>query len=557
MNSDYEFALQTVNILGASTRGNGNLVRDSHRPHCAAVSDFGLLASGFHISKGYQGRSPWLVRCLSLVALTLYALAGAEAPPKVWDDRDIAGFRLPLAGLGAPPKLISEREYYALPEINLKTYPVYTPDKEPKGYLEWLQQQEPKPLVDVSKLKTEADWTAAGREVFYGRELPRFTGSEDNLQLIRDPKVIAAYGLQITRDGVLLGLRYVVRAKGKVELGTDTCAMCHVRVLPDGKLIEGPANTHTPFGPLMGDLTRRYAAIGPDLLENRRRKHMREDYRVPFLKDDPNLAVADLPAEEIARLYEQNPLGVHARTNTSLLYPVKIANLIGIRDLRYFDRTGTSRHRNIQDLMRYSEMIADVSDALTHFGDGPDATLKLENMGLAGGIKRTPDALLYALAKFLYLLRPPPNPNPQDARARSGAKVFQASGCPQCHVPPLYTNNRLTLAAGFEAPASLLKSADILSLSVGTDPNLALKTRKGTGLYRVPSLRMLWLEACFLHDGSIGTLEELFNPDRLKPDFRGSNWSSRTSSHAVNGHPFGLALSPEDRSALVAFLRTL
>jgi len=339
------------------------------------------------------------LRGAALLAFTLLCQAQSSTVPKVWDDRDVASFRLPLAGLGAPPKLISEREYYALPEVNLKTYPVYTPDKEPAGYIEWLQQRDPEPLVDVSKLKTDADWIAAGREVFYGRELPRFTGSEDNLKLIRDPQVIAAYGLQKTPEGVLLGLRYVVRAKGKVELGTDTCAMCHVRVQPDGKVIEGPANVHTPFGPLMGDLTRRYAAISPQFLEDRRRKQMREDYRVPFLKDDPNLPVADLPAEEIARLYDSNPLGVHARTNTSLIYPVKIANLIGLGDMKYFDRTGTARQRDIRDLMRYSEMIADVSDALTHFGSGPDATLKLANMGLDGGVKRTPDPLLYALAR--------------------------------------------------------------------------------------------------------------------------------------------------------------
>ena len=494
-------------------------------------------------------------RYVLLSAVTCLCLAETTIP-KVWDDRDIAGFRLPLAGLGKSPQLISEREYYALPEVNLKTYPVYRPDKEPPGYIEWLKRQEPQPLVDTSKLKTDADWIAAGREVFYGRELPRFTGSEDNLQLIRDPKVIAAYGLQTTPDGVLLGLRFVVRAKGKVELGTDTCAMCHVQVR-DGKVIEGPPNVHTPFGPLMADLTRRYASISAQLLEDRRRKHMREDYRVPFLADDPNLAVADLPAEDIARLYQQNPLGVHARTNTSLLYPVKIANLIGIRDIRYFDRTGTSRHGNIQDLMRYSEMIADVSDALTHYGDGPNATLKLENMGLAEGIRRTPDALLYALAKYLYSLKPPENPNPVDGHSRRGSQIFQSSGCSRCHRPPLYTNNRLTLAKGFQPPPSLLKQADIDAVSVGTDPNLALKTRKGTGLYRVPSLRMVWLEAAFLHDGSIGSLEEQFDPARLRPDFRSSNWNPATPAHAVTGHPFGLTLNANDRADLIAFLRTL
>jgi hypothetical protein len=498
-----------------------------------------------------------MLRAALPAALGALCLAQTNPIPKVWNDRDIAGFRLPLAALGKAPKLISEQEYYSLPEINLKTYPVYAPGKEPSGYIDWLKQQEPQPLVDISRLKTEADWIAAGKEVFYGRELPRFTGSADNLQLIRDPRVIAAYGLQITPGGVLVGLRYVVRSKGKVELGTDTCAMCHVRVLPGGQVVEGPANVHTPFGPLMGDLTRRYAAISPQFLEDRRRKHMREDYRVPFLEDDPNLHSADLPAEDIARLYEAEPLGVHPRTNTSLLYPVKIANLIGLRDMHYFDRTGTSRNRSIADLMRYSGMIADVSDALTRYGDGPHASMDLENMGLGGGIRRTPDALLYALAKYLYSLKPPENPNPVDEHARKGSRVFESAGCIRCHTPPLYTNNKLTLAQGFQPPASLVKEADIDPVTVGTDPNLALKTRKGTGLYRVPSLRMIWLEAALLHDGSIGTLEELFDPGRLKPGFRSSNWRSATAAHAVPGHPFGLALNAADRSDLVAFLRTL
>jgi cytochrome c peroxidase len=202
-------------------------------------------------------------------------------------------------------------------------------------------------------------------------------------------------------------------------------------------------------------------------------------------------------------------------------------------------------------------MIADVSDALTHYGDGPYATLKLENMGLGAGVKRTPDAVVYALARFLYSLQPPANPNPKNELSLRGSAVFESAGCAGCHTAPLYTNNRLTLAKGFTAPPALLKEADIMPLSVETDPNLALKTRKGTGLYRVPSLRMVWLEACLLHDGSIGTLEEMFNPARLKEDFRSSNWNPVTPPHAVTGHQFGLTLNAGDRAALVAFLKTL
>jgi hypothetical protein len=500
-------------------------------------------------------RSPYVLLAAVAVALSL----SAEEIPSPWSDASIAGYRLPLAGLGHAPKMVSGATYYALPEVNLKTYPVYTPDKEPQGYLEWLRSKDPEPMVDVSKLHSREDWIAAGREVFYGRELPRFSGSEDNLKLIRDPRVLEAYKLQTTKDGVLLGLRYLVREKGKVELGTDTCAMCHVRVQPDGSVIEGPANVHTPFGPLMGDLTRRYAGFGEQYLEERRRRQMREDYRVPFLHPDPNLASADLPAEEIARLYDENPLGVHPRTNTSLLYPVKIANLIDVQDMKFFDRTGTGRNRSIADLMRYVGSIADVSDALTAYGDGggPETKVNLENMGLKNGVKRTPDALLYALALFIESLRPPPNPNHPSAASERGQAVFQQQGCGNCHTAPLYTNNRLTLASGYHPPESIMTLTGAMNISVGTDPNLALKTRKGTGFYRVPSLRMVWMEACLLHDGSIGSLEEMFDAARLKPDFRSSNWAPITKPHAVDGHPFGLKLAPSDRADLIAFLRTL
>jgi hypothetical protein len=102
-----------------------------------------------------------------------------------------------------------------------------------------------------------------------------------------------------------------------------------------------------------------------------------------------------------------------------------------------------------------------------------------------------------------------------------------------------------------------MRETGAMDVSVGTDPTLALKTRKGTGFYRVPSLRMIWMDVAFLHDGSIGTLEEFFDKGRLDPGFHGSNWSPLTKPHAVAGHPFGLDLTSPDRTALIAFLKTL
>jgi len=67
--------------------------------------------------------------------------------------------------------------------------------------------------------------------------------------------------------------------------------------------------------------------------------------------------------------------------------------------------------------------------------------------------------------------------------ARAGQKIFVREGCPACHAPPLYTNNKLTLAKGFTPPPDKPTSLDVLPLSVGPDPGLALATRKGTGYY--------------------------------------------------------------------------
>ena len=128
------------------------------------------------------------------------------------------------------------------------------------------------------------------------------------------------------------------------------------------------------------------------------------------------------------------------------------------------------------------------------------------------------------------------------------------------HLPhsPLFTNNKLLPAPGFHVPEDHLKKYDIMSVSIGTDPNLTMNTRRGTGYYKVPSIRGVWYRNMFEHSGSVATLEDWFDPKRLREDyvptgFRGYNVKTR----AVPGHEFGLKLSIEDKSALIAYLKTL
>ena len=127
-----------------------------------------------------------------------------------------------------------------------------------------------------------------------------------------------------------------------------------------------------------------------------------------------------------------------------------------------------------------------------------------------------------------------------------------------CHTPPLYTNNKLTLAEGFTPPPGDTEKYDILAISVGTDPNLALKTRRGTGYYKVPSLKGVWYRGMFGHSGWCATLEDWFDPRRVRDDYVPTGFKPYgAKTYAVKGHPFGLDLSSEDKKALIAFLKTL
>jgi hypothetical protein len=121
--------------------------------------------------------------------------------------------------------------------------------------------------------------------------------------------------------------------------------------------------------------------------------------------------------------------------------------------------------------------------------------------------------------------------------------------------PPLYTSNKLTPALGFKIPEDLLQSEEILNFSLGTDPTLAMATRRGTGFYKVPSLRGVWYRNAFGHAGQAETLEEWLDPARLKDDYAPNGF--HLGPGPIKGHEFGLKLAPDDRQALIAFLKTL
>src|SRR5690242_3700484 len=107
-----------------------------------------------------------ILALLAATALSSTAFAQPRPIPNTWDDRALSDWATPVTVLNLPPGHLSEKEYYAAPVDNLRSYPVYYPGREPAGYWEKLQKIGPQPLIEPEKLKSEADWIAAGRKVF-------------------------------------------------------------------------------------------------------------------------------------------------------------------------------------------------------------------------------------------------------------------------------------------------------------------------------------------------------------------------------------------------------
>jgi hypothetical protein len=272
---------------------------------------------------------------------------------------------------------------------------------------------------------------------------------------------------------------------------------------------------------------------------------------VPWIRNDIHDSMKSMTEAEAGALFGSIPTGAFARFNGSPYYVTKVPDLIVLKDHKYIDHTGTHRLRGPTDVMRYAALVSCCDRA----DFGPHRIL---TDGQRRIFYRMPDELLSALAEYLFSLEPPSNPNAGDPRAAAGREIFRREGCGSCHAPPLYTNNKLTLAQGYELPPDHPNRADVMPLSVGTDPNLALKTRKGTGFYKVPSLKGVWYRGMFNHDGSVTTLEEWFDPARLRHDFVPSGFVGYgVTRRAVPGHEFGLRLTAEDKTALIAFLKTL
>lgn len=141
----------------------------------------------------------------------------------------------------------------------------------------------------------------------------------------------------------------------------------------------------------------------------------------------------------------------------------------------------------------------------------------------AGTTRRPPREVAFAIAYYLWSLGEPAEPGELSAAEARGRDYF-ALTCARCH------------------HADGTSAAPVELAEVGTDPATGLSPFRGTGYYRIPSLYKVADRQRLLHRSFLGSLEEMFDPDR---------------QDAVPGHPFGLDLTDAERADLLAFVRTI
>ncbi|GJM29978.1 MAG: hypothetical protein DHS20C17_26130 [Cyclobacteriaceae bacterium] len=497
---------------------------------------------------------------IALSAIAAFAFQGVYTEiPKTWDIGAIEESHLPPPDPSVEVQYAPEEYYNSLPEhVIYKTYLRYAEGYQPEGYLDSLHSLEPEIVFDVNKIKTQQDWIEAGKEVFFwpvsgtAKVDPQYRGIE-NTYLVES-------GDPITAEGVYPFSRYLIQEKGKVLRGTLSCATCHTRVMSDGSTVIG-AQGNTAFDPGF--------AVG-----------IVEKFKVPKENLDPGMyslistpwapevkqRVTSRTRDEFVADLMASPNGVMVRQGVGFL-PVSVPSLIGIKDIKYLDKTGLMIHEGPEDLMRYAALNQGM-DMLTSYNGfiplGTDEFTQLPTpnewnhpFGYAG--KRYSDEQLYALAQYIYSLTPPENPNiAAPELLAKGERIFIEQGCVTCHTPPIYTNNMLTPVDGFTPPESHFEKYDIFDISVETDTDLSLKARRGTGYYKIPSLRGVWYRQNFFHNGELATLEDIFDPARLKDDYVPTGYKlSTVTSKSVPGHDFGMELNDGDKSALISFLKSL
>jgi hypothetical protein len=338
----------------------------------------------------------------------------------------------------------------------------------------------------------------------------------------------------------------------------ETCSLCHIARLADGRIWLGAPNGALDFGRFRAEVSDRWVASG------------------------------GAPLFDALEAAKARTLGPGRTSIESSGYP----QVVPIDFPPYFDL-----------------------DALTHFnylGTGGQARSEIYFSIFAFGagdpnpteaiIPFPPTARVDPLIALMTSLRAPPGPAQPEALVAGGRAVFERERCVECHHDDLGDNQIATydldLSRAEQFPGDdtrfphgtiqtdywhriLIDGEPPITTDGAVDPDAGVvdgggvdhgrdallqfivRNRLAVGPsdgYRSPNLHGLWATAPYLHNGSVPTLDALLRPAAERPTsfMRGDFLVDTTlEANSNQGHEFGTAIDETDRAALVAYLMSL
>jgi len=248
-------------------------------------------------------------------------------------------------------------------------------------------------------------------------------------------------------------------------------------------------------------------------------------------------------------------VGAEGMTGTRNAMP--LFNLAWASNAGYFwdGRAPTLREQvlmPVTDAHEMNESLERVVEKLSTDAEYPDAFATAFGSGGidADRIARALEQFLLSLvaqeSKFDRAVRKLDKLTPEEQRGltlfiteHDPARGLKGADCFHCHGGTLFTDHRFT-SNGLD-----LEPADPGRMKVTGD-------EADRGKFKTPSLRNIARTAPYMHDGRFGTLEEVVEHYSTGVQ-RAGNLDPNLAKHP----PAGLDLSPEDKAALVAFLRSL
>lgn len=310
-----------------------------------------------------------------------------------------------------------------------------------------------------------------------------------------------------------LPLGVAPKTPGDASSLSFTCASCHFGRLPDGRYAVGAANHSFDYGGLILSLTvaptvglglgqasdhdpTAIAKVQPILDRLAADANLKNQLLLTLLP----LAGGMMPAmtPEVEREYASWPLG----SMDFLIAPLPVDD--GVHTV--------SKISPLWGMPRPEEgAAAGMANALLGWtGDTRSLDVFLRGFAVVGGGTLPPDSEFLPLREYIYSLRAPSNPTPPDpALVATGEQLYTSKGCITCHDGPRGSGKRAYTFDEIGTDPAMAKWADP-TLSGSACCGLDIDSSELTHGIKSPRMVGVWTLGRYLHDGALGSLDELF-----------------------------------------------